>query len=49
MEARNIFKIRKAAISMIKHSHGFNHCGLRDAMINEMPYGRNIGACDKMQ
>ena len=33
-EARNAFQTGKVMTSMIKCAHGFNHYGLREAMIN---------------
>ena len=34
VEARNMFLSKKVTPSMIKCAHGHNHCGLRDALIN---------------
>ena len=34
-EARNAFDPKKVAASMIKCTHGYNHCGLRDTLINK--------------
>ena len=35
MEEQNAFKVGRVTTSMIKCAHGCNHCGKRDAMIND--------------
>ena len=49
IEARNAFRMGKVITSMIKCAHGFNHYGLREAMINNNIVEATCPRCKKIE
>jgi hypothetical protein len=49
IEARNVFKMSDVTPSMIKCSHGFNHYGLRDSLINKEMTEEYCPRCDMVE
>ena len=49
MEARNVFQTGKVTTSMIKCAHGFNHYGLREAMMNNNMVESTCPRCEKVE
>ena len=47
VNARNVFDNKKVTASMISYSHGYNHYGLREALINKNNIGYNCPRCSK--
>jgi len=49
MEARNAFSTGEVTTAMIKLAHGFNHYGLRDAMINDQMFDATCPRCEETE
>ena len=49
IEARNAFMAGKVTTAMIKFVHGFNHYGLRDAMVNEQMFEATCPRCESVE
>ena len=49
MEERNTFQTGKVTTSMIKCAHGFNHYGLREAIINDDMVESMCPWCEKVE
>jgi hypothetical protein len=48
-EARNVFKAKEVTPSMVKCSHGFNHYGLRDSLINNNMTEEHCPRCNRLE
>ena len=46
MEARNTFKVGEVSTAMMKFAHGYNHYGVRDAMVNSNMIEETCPRCD---
>ena len=49
IEARNAFKIGKVTPSMMKCAHGYNHYGVREAMINNNMVDSMCPRCEQVE